>query len=811
MNLPTKFVLFTICFLLIQNTFFGQQKNGPLEKLVDRYNKFYGQSLIEKVFVQTDKSIYIAGETIWYKTNVLFGNNKPDTLSVPVYVELWDIQKNKVVLSEIVKSKKGFGQGNFDLPDTLSAKVYKLRAYTHWMRNYGEEYFYTKDITIFDDKPSESNSSNFVNFEDVDAQFFVEGGQLVENIDSKIAFKITDIAGTGIEATLNILNRKNDTLQIVKANQNGMGFFYLTPLPNETYKAEVVFREINAKIINLPIAQKEGVSIRLNNLTKNNLMHIAIQKSDGFEEDSLIILGQNRKELVLAKYIQFKQNSQNFTLQKDQISEGLTVWTIYNKYLEPLVERLSYKEFTDTLAVNVYLEKQKFLPKENIFATLKINEANGKPAQGNFMVVVSDGNQVEVNPHNESLMSYLLLSSEIKGKIEKPSQYFDPRNKNRMVDMDLLLQTQGWRRYYKPKELPKTKYEHFLEMGLTVAGKANKPNGKLHAKPVKMSMMFNFPDKNKRFDFITADSLGNFIFPADDLQDTTGIFIQALVGRANGNVNISLENHIIPPLWVNKNEKNNIINEINLAAYLKKAREYVDIVRRLRKSDTKMLSEVTIKAKKTNVYEAEASRYGTADVRMDMDQEPIRGVFNIFALIQGRFAGVQVSGDIFNPEVSIRGLSSISSSNEPLFLLDGMPVDKEMIASIPVQDVKFIDVVKTANAGLGSQGSNGAISIITRKGGEQHPDYLNAQNPGTYKGRIRGYGAAKEFFVPKYEDNVFYNNIPDNRATIYWKANVELDKTGTAILPIKLSQDPSNIKIRVEGIDKKGKMALYVK
>ncbi len=88
---------------------------------------------------------------------------------------------------------------------------------------------------------------------------------------------------------------------------------------------------------------------------------------------------------------------------------------------------------------------------------------------------------------------------------------------------------------------------------------------------------------------------------------------------------------------------------------------------------------------------------------------------NLYELIQGRFAGVQ----IVNGEIIIRGINSINSSSAALIVLDGVPVDGSVLSSIPPVQVKNIDVMKDGSAAIyGARGANGVVLIETRKGGD---------------------------------------------------------------------------------------------
>lgn len=86
---------------------------------------------------------------------------------------------------------------------------------------------------------------------------------------------------------------------------------------------------------------------------------------------------------------------------------------------------------------------------------------------------------------------------------------------------------------------------------------------------------------------------------------------------------------------------------------------------------------------------------------------------NIYELIRGRFAGVQVT----NGEIIIRGINSINSSSAALIIVDGVPVDGSALGSIPPVQVKSINVIKDGSSAIyGSRGANGVVLIETKRG-----------------------------------------------------------------------------------------------
>jgi TonB-dependent SusC/RagA subfamily outer membrane receptor len=86
---------------------------------------------------------------------------------------------------------------------------------------------------------------------------------------------------------------------------------------------------------------------------------------------------------------------------------------------------------------------------------------------------------------------------------------------------------------------------------------------------------------------------------------------------------------------------------------------------------------------------------------------------NMYDLIKGRFAGVQVS----NGQIIIRGVNSINSSSAALIIIDGVPVDGSALNSIPPVQVRSVNVIKDGSAAIyGSRGANGVVVIETKSG-----------------------------------------------------------------------------------------------
>ncbi|MDO4496649.1 MAG: TonB-dependent receptor [Bacteroidales bacterium] len=168
-------------------------------------------------------------------------------------------------------------------------------------------------------------------------------------------------------------------------------------------------------------------------------------------------------------------------------------------------------------------------------------------------------------------------------------------------------------------------------------------------------------------------------------------------------------------------------------------------------------------------------------------------VANAAEALQGKMAGVQITASEGSPDASVsirvRGGGSITQSNEPLYVVDGFPVDN--INDIPSSDIEDITILKDASstAIYGSRGANGVILVTTKSGKEgkinvaynayvsvkkvaKKYDVLSASDYAhwTYEhAALRGDGnvnpSAYTKFFGNWDDIDLYNNVQ----TIDWQ------------------------------------------
>src|SRR5215831_2778162 len=133
-------------FLFLFSAILLHAQQETIRGLTEPFDQYRKKGLQEKLYVHTDKDFFLAGEIIWFKIYYVDGNfHKPLDVSKVAYVEILD-KNNKPLMQIKTALKKGTGGGTFFLPASVTSGIYRLRAYTNWMKNFGAGYFFEKPV-----------------------------------------------------------------------------------------------------------------------------------------------------------------------------------------------------------------------------------------------------------------------------------------------------------------------------------------------------------------------------------------------------------------------------------------------------------------------------------------------------------------------------------------------------------------------------------------------------------------------------------------------------------------------------------------
>ncbi len=132
--------------------FYAQSQDFPA-RVDSAFLKLNERPPLEKLYLHVDRSTYSSGSTIWFRAYLCAATSLvPQAWSNFVYVELFD-QSGTLITRKKIKRKDGVFSGNIKLQSDLQEGEYTLRAYTFWMLNSDEEFWFRKTIYIDNFQP----------------------------------------------------------------------------------------------------------------------------------------------------------------------------------------------------------------------------------------------------------------------------------------------------------------------------------------------------------------------------------------------------------------------------------------------------------------------------------------------------------------------------------------------------------------------------------------------------------------------------------------------------------------------------------
>ncbi len=793
-------ILATLLLLVTSSLIIQAQ---PGKDIINKLTAFSVSHTTEKAYLHFDKPYYATGDTVYFKAYVTIGERlNLSHLSGILHVDLINTT-NKIDQSIKLQLVNGLGWGDFALPDSLPAGNYRIRAYSQWMRNDGNYFERVIPVgSVHDQNIPESSTAHKNTDAKADLQFFPEGGSLVSGIPSKIAFKAIGPNGLGVAAKGILVDNAGQTITQFASVRLGMGAFSFKPEDGKTYKANITFADGSKDVLDLPMANTKGITLAVNNDSLSKAS-VKIQASKAWYNENK---GKDYTLLIysggLATTVNFKLDSMviNLDIIKRRLHTGITRVTLFSAANEPLCERMLFVQNYDQLGLNVITDKSTYRSREKVSIRLNAKNRADSAAVGHFSVAVIDESKVPVEENTEStILTDLLLTSDLKGTVEQPNYYFTNINDEKLKELDLVMLTHGYRRFEWKQVL--STYQPPLawqpERSLQISGTAKSLFGKPLAK-AEVSLISFMP---KSLISTVADDKGKFLFDNLSFPDTVRFVLQAVNAKGKNKTKL-IYNPVapvpvipLPSILFNQN----IVVPVE---YLKNKQQEEFNLNALGKSIH--LKEVKIKAlKKHDQYETQSfAGAGHADQVMHAKEiEWVRGPLSIS--LDGRLRGVNFAG-YFPYKVPVLGGGL---GGPMLVVIDG--VEGDDLNSINAGDVETIEVLKFASASMyGMQGGNGVLVVTTKR--SAGTDWKDVAAIGILPITVQGYYKAREFYSPKYESNNITRTNPDLRSTIYWKPELPTDDEGHASAEFFNANGIGTYRVVVEGIDEKGNIGRQV-
>ena len=400
------------------------------------------------VYLLPSKEIAETGEDLWFKAYLINSQTLvPSDRSRTLYLQL-RTASDSVVWSEKYPLVSGRANGHVYIGTEWPQGEYFMEGYTKSsFSSDSSKALLPRRIRVVDRVSQMDRISKQAIKNDADQKqssnnrfdLFPEGGHLIYGINSVVAFKAT--YGNGVpEDVSGMVLEDGKKIGTIKTFHDGMGMFSITPKSGKEYK---VFLD-NGRTIPFPAIESEGMSLRV---SKNNAkgLSLLVSSSEDTPQNISITAKQNgilccTAEGIVKGHRVIKIPTEHFAFQ------GIVEITLFDAAKRPVAERLVYVNPEKQLSITATTDQKQYNCRDTGKVRLQVTDTSGNPIKAELAVSVFDKAYL-YQPGHENILSHCFLSEQIRGNIFNPTYYFDEKNEDRLLALDLLLLTQGWRNY----------------------------------------------------------------------------------------------------------------------------------------------------------------------------------------------------------------------------------------------------------------------------------------------------------------------------------------------------------------------------
>jgi hypothetical protein len=676
------------------------------------------------------------------------------------------------------------------------------------------------DISINDDQLTFKKEINIPLRENIDLQFFPEGGNLINGLVSKVAFKAIGTDGLGKELTGEIRSVDDTVITVFKSSHKGMGSFLLKPVSGRKYSAHFWYN--NQKyIVPLPQAALNGTIMAVSHGAGQSERLLSIMKVPGDVSTQKYVIGSAYGKIWFSALLKSFIDSCSLKIPSELMPEGVCRLTILNSAFEPECERLVYINKNQRFKIKVIPDSSSYAERSKVTLVIKTTDQDGYPVQADLSIAVTDNeqNRNEVNVHG--INACRLLESELRGQIEDADYYFRSDSLTNLNDLDLLLLTQGYRKFIlnstKPEELKSDPEKSFLISGILKFNGSKLREQKLNYHDINLSVI-SVSEKPYAGHF-NPDSLGNFRFQIPLLSGRQHLILQATTAKKKPfDCDIFLDKPSAVPQFASIpqlkfNTLSPVVKFLPSIQAIQKPHNFGIPVYGLM---TKTLGEVVVTAKVNSKnwwrnYEKDALKIADLD-SLDPDGNRYKDIYDLlireFGAREFRYNNLRT---ILLPAINMPNPSA--SYISPIYVIDGKiypyfgPEYTELntLSVFPVDEIKNIGVIPPAATTAIHYGDPVSMAY----GIFQSMVVIETYSKNTYRGDLQGIkkfifdglDVPRIFYSPRYDGQLRSSQLYDNRATLYWEPALRTDSNGQAKAEFFTSDRQTGLEVILNGID----------
>ncbi len=792
-----KIFLTLLYFLTVILSSSAQGVNSSKSKIVECFLEYYKHGIDEKLYIQTDKPyLYSAADTVWFKGYLVNAiTHAPLNITNYIYVQFVD---SDGYLSDEVKVKRQPGSG-FSGYIPLSAKLtpgdYSIRAYTKWMTGGDQELFFEKRLKIVSpvkaylpksaqeqeqQRRRRRQDNKKPKTLDFDMQFFPEGGVLTAGTMQNIAFKAQAEDGLSIEVRGSVYDSEENRICNFETTHLGMGNFTLNVPHDSQYYVRATSSQGLSKRFKLPRADIESIGLSVTQVGD----YVYYKPVSGFPlaVSYLRAIIHSRGRIISVNDGDLRKVHR---IPLRNLYSGVNVISLVDRKGNLVAERIFFKSPTRLPKIDILPDKKNYDARQKVKLSLNVRDSHGAAAQGEFAISVVDDGVVAKDSTTDNVLSYLLLSSEISGHIEKPALYFADSTRQTRHNLDLLMMTQGWRRFDVSKIIDpqadhtrSVMYEDIVSISGKVKGFfGNKARG---------AMISVFSEELPFFNVYYLDSTHIFNIKDLDIPERTNFTFRAKSKLHSQYLTLKLDKEELPisrPAIFSRKQEAEPLSFINQS-----------MEQFFYSGDMRIIELQTVNVESQR---ADTAGYLNKPIHVATREELKQYRKKKFSHLLHSYADMDIQNDTVYYNGGTRAVR---------FMVNGIHRSCHDVALLTldmIESAEFREQYVMQDKYDASSGTDSGIFYITLVAGAIMPSMEDMANTVIYS--PLGYQQARVFYHPTYDSPPNPDDVMrDFRTTLFWSAEVTPDEDGNATVEFYAADKATTYRVTVEGVTTTG-------
>lgn len=452
----------------------------------------------ERIFVVSDRLDYTPGDSIGLEGKLISNDSLALPFSRFVYVELFNEEDSVMERQKLLISEKGEFSTKIQVNPLIKQGFYYIRAFTKFMANFSERTF-----PIFPVRLGVKEQADEELAKSLHANFFPEGGHLVNGQPQNVGIYLTDGNRHPVQAEYVLTDNQGDTLTRQTTTPSGWQILSFTPHHGKSYHLNVSFQGEKNSIL-LPEAYDSPIVQVIAN--RGRMIYRILQPDETIKEGKLYVYHHSSGLQILPI------DKGTGMLSLTGLSEGAVTFLLENNQGRIISQTSQWHSPTER--ENIVQEKENYVPGEKIAWNIANEESNTS-----VFVRVLPETMIYV-PHAEHLLG---LEHDLQSTVQFPIHYELSKKSDRQKEL------QGWlySAWFKKFDVPRTvregmNYRYKPEVNMQIQGQVDYARA-----PLSEGTLVAYNRENGQTFDTVLDKEGKFVLQVGDFRQGESFFVQA--------------------------------------------------------------------------------------------------------------------------------------------------------------------------------------------------------------------------------------------------------------------------------------------